>query len=129
MSIVNYPDSFPVESIAEVVAVFRKQKPVDKASLGRHAWNVQGYLQRIVIGEPDTEAIHAGPLNVTAETLAVALESLDPERPQAILGGGLTKKLLLMAVMKLLEKALTGANLPDSIEHLIESLLPGLLGA
>ena len=121
----TYPQSFPVESIAEVVAVLRKQKPVDKASLGLHGWLVQGYLQKLILGEPDTEAIHAGPLNVDSETLAIALESMDPEKPQAILGGGLTKKLLYMALVKLIEKAIAGSDLPDGIKHLIDGLLGG----
>lgn len=129
MSVVNYPEAFPVESVAEVVKVIRKQIEVDKASLARHAWNVQGYLQKVVIGEPDAEAIVAGPLNITADSLAAGLESLNPEAPQAILAGGLTKKLMLFAITKLIERLLAGADLPDSIEHLIESLLPGLLGA
>lgn len=125
----TYPQSFPVESIAEVVAVLRKQKPVDKASLGLHLWLTQGYVQKLVLGEPDTEAIHAGPLNVDAETLAIALESLDPEKPQAILGGGLTKKLLFMALARLAEKLIGDANLPDAIEHLLNEILGGLLGS
>lgn len=125
MALVNYPQSFPVESVAEVVAVIRKQKPVDKVSLGLHGWNVAGYLQKLILGEPDTEAIHAGPLNVDAEALAVALESLDPEQPQAIMLGGLTKKLLYMALMKFIEKAVAGSDLPDGIKHLIDGLLGG----
>jgi len=129
MSVVNYPEAFPVESVAEVVKVIRKQVEVDKASLARHAWNVQGYLQKVVLGEPDAEAIVAGPLNITADSLAAGLESLNPEAPQQILAGGLTKKLMLFAITKLIERLLAGADLPDSIEHLIESLLPGLLGA
>ena len=125
MALVNYPQAFPVESVAEVVAVIRKQKPVDKASLGLHGWNVIGYVQKLILGEPDTEAIHAGPLNVDAEALAVALESLDPEQPQAIMLGGLTKKLLYMALVKFIEKAVAGSDLPDGIKHLIDGLLGG----
>lgn len=125
MSTVSYPATFPVESVGEVVKVLRKQAPVSKSSLGLHAWNVQGYLQKIILGEPDTEAIHAGPLNIDAETLAVGLETLDQEGPQAILGGGLTKKLLLMAVTKLLQKVLAGADLPSVIDHVLDGLLGG----
>lgn len=125
MALVNYPQAFPVESVAEVVAVIRKQKPVDKASLGLHGWNVIGYVQKLILGEPDTEAIHAGPLNVDAEALAVALESLDPEQPQSIMLGGLTKKLLYMALVKFIEKAVAGSDLPDGIKHLIDGLLGG----
>lgn len=125
MALVNYPQSFPVESVAYVVAVLRKQEAVDKAKMGLHGWQVQGYLMKLILGEPDTEAIHAGPLNVDAETMAIALESLDPEKPQPIFAGGLTKKLLFMALSKLIEKAIAGSDLPDGIKHLIDGLLGG----
>lgn len=127
MSTVAYPQDFPKDSIAYVVNVFRKLEPIDKEKIGLHGWNVQGYLQKLILGEPDTEAI-LGPLNISAETLAVALESLSPEGPQAILGGGLTKKLLFMMVIKVIEKLLGGVDLPESLEQLINEILGGLIG-
>lgn len=127
MSLVNYPETFPAESIGYVVSVIRKQEPLDKAKLGHHGWNAQGYLQKLVLGEPDTEAI-LGPLNVSAENFAVALESLNPEGPQAILGGGLTKKLLFMLLVKFIEKALSGVDLPKSLEQLPNEILGGFIG-
>lgn len=123
-----YPAEFPKESIGYMVGVFRKTETIDKAKIGLHGWIVQGYVQKLVLGEPDTEAI-LGPLDINADTLAVALESLDPAGPQAILGGGLTKKLLLMLLMRLVEKALGGMDLPPSLEGLINDLLGGLIGA
>lgn len=123
-----YPAEFPRESIAYMVGVFRKTEAIDKAKLGLHGWIVQGYLQKLILGEPDTEAI-LGQLDINAETLAIALESLDPERPQAIiLGGNLTKKLLFMLLVRLVEKALGGVDLPPSLEGLLNDLLGGLLG-
>lgn len=127
MALVNYPDSFPAESIGYVVAVIRKQEPLDKAKLGHHGWCAQGYLQKLLLGEPDTEAI-LGPLSIDAETVAVALESLNPEGPQAILGGNLTKKLLLMMLMRLVEGALGGIDLPETLEKMIDEILGSLLG-
>ncbi len=123
MSTVAYPSEFPADSISFVVKVFRGQETPDKAALAHHGWNVQGYLQKIVLGEPNTEAI-LGPLSIDGETLALGLETLDPSRPQAILGGGLTKKLMLAAVIKLIELALK-TDLPVSLEELIKSLLGG----
>lgn len=122
-----YPAEFPRESIAYMVGVFRKTEAIDKAKLGLHGWIVQGYLQKLILGEPDTEAI-LGQLDINAETLAIALESLDPEGPQAILGGNLTKKLLFMLLVRLVEKALGGVDLPPSLEGLLNDLLGGLLG-
>lgn len=127
MALVNYPDSFPAESIGYVVSVIRKQEPLNKAKLGHHGWNAQGYLQKLILGEADTEAI-LGPLNVSAENFAVALESLNPAGPQAILGGGLTRKLLFMLLVKFLEKALGGVDLPESLEQLLNEILGGFNG-
>lgn len=128
MALVNYPDTFPAESIGYVVAVIRKQEPLDKAKLAHSLWCTQGYVQRMVLGEPDTLAI-LGPLSIDAETMAVALETMDPSRPQAILGGNLSRKLLLMLISRMLEKLLGGADLlPASLEGLINEILGGFLG-
>lgn len=128
MALVNYPDSFPAEAIGYVVSVIRKQQPMDKAKFGLYGWNAAGYLQKLILGEPDLEAI-LGPLSATAEDLAVGLETLNPEGPQCILGGGLTKKLMFMLLVKLIEKAVAGADLPQSLEGLINEILGRVLGA
>ena len=127
MSTVAYPTEFPEDSIGYVVNVFRKVEPIDKAKIGIYGWNVQGYLQKLLLGEPEVQAVHSGPMHIEAETLAIALESLGPGKPQAILGGGLTKKLLLTAVIKLIEMAL-GTDFPASLEELVKGLV-GSIGS
>lgn len=122
-----YPAEFPKESIAYMVGVFRKTEALEKAKVGYHGWVTIGYVMKLTLGEPDTEAI-LGPLSIDAETVAITLESLNPEGPQAILGGNLTKKLLLMMLMRLVEGALGGIDLPETLEKMIDEILGSLLG-
>ena len=123
---VEYPQAFPGDSVSVVVAMLRKQDTPGKGKLAHAIWNVQGYLQKMILGHPDTEAI-LGQLNIDAETLAIALESMNPDQPQAILGGGLTNKLVFMLLSRLLDKVLAGIDLPESLEKMLDGLLEGLI--
>lgn len=129
MSIVNYPDSFPVEAAAFYVGLFRKTEGADKEKICFYGWNLAGYIAKSAVGEPVKEAINAGPLNIDSESVAVAIETLDPSKPQQILLGGLTRQLLFSVLLRVIEKAVGSADLPGSIDSIIDAILRGVSGA
>lgn len=129
MSIVAYPESFPVEAAAFYVGLFRKTEAADKEKICFFGWNLAGYVAKTAVGEPERESVTAGPLNIDAESVALAIETLDPSKPQQILLGGLTKKLLFSVLLRVIEKAVGNADLPASIDSIIDAILRGVSGA
>lgn len=50
----EYPDEVPVDCIKEIIRIIRQGSLVsERAAFAQHAWNVQGYLQRVLIGAAD----------------------------------------------------------------------------
>lgn len=129
MSLVNYPESFPVEAAAYYVGLFRKTEAADKDKICFYGFNLVGYGLKVSVGEPARESVVAGPLNIDAESVALAIESLDPDKPQAIMLGGLTQRLLFSILLRVIEKVVDGAELPASIDSIIDAILRGVSGA
>lgn len=51
---VRYPETFPLDSIREIVNVVRSGDIKSQASiLAFNVWQVQGYAQKTLIGDPD----------------------------------------------------------------------------
>jgi hypothetical protein len=49
----DYPKEAPLECLRELVRIVRQGGiVVERAAFARHAWNVQGYLQRLALGDP-----------------------------------------------------------------------------
>ena len=52
----SYPDSFPYDSVKEVVRIVRENKLVEEKSFfGKHVWVVQGYAMAMLLGDPNTQ--------------------------------------------------------------------------
>lgn len=126
MALVDYPESFPTEAAAYFVGLVTKKEAPDKELIGHRGWNLVGYLTKVSIGEP--EAMHAEPLNLTAENVAAAIEALDPDKPQAVVFGGIGKKLLLTIIMRIIEKAVASGELPSSFDSILDAILGGVFG-
>lgn len=72
---VEYPVEMPVECIREILRIVRAGRWVEeRAAFAKHGWSVQGYLQRLLLGEPQP-VIGATPC--TDESALLALESLE----------------------------------------------------
>ena len=51
---VAYPDSLPTECVGELIRIVRGGTIVpERAAFAANAWNVQGYLQGVILGDPD----------------------------------------------------------------------------
>jgi len=51
----KYPDSLPLDSIKEIVRIIQAGNTVpEKAALAKHLWVVQGYAQKMLVGDPDS---------------------------------------------------------------------------
>ena len=71
----DYPSLLPLEGVQEIIRIVRAGTVVsERSAFAKHAWNVQGYLQKAALGEP-TPLIGSVPDATDSEALA-ALESL-----------------------------------------------------
>lgn len=60
MSHVAYPQEFPLHCITEVVRIVRAGTIKDEAvDLASHLWNIQGYAQATLIGNPNDQPLFA----------------------------------------------------------------------
>lgn len=71
----DYPSVLPIEGVQEIIRIVRAGAIVtERSTFAKHAWNVQGYLQKVVLGEP---AVLIGTNGLTSDAeLLSALESL-----------------------------------------------------
>ena len=69
---VTYPDLFPASCIAKAAQIVREgSSVVKKSELGLCLWNVQGYLQRVVLGVPDGyDEVYRGASSEVGESVA-----------------------------------------------------------
>jgi len=71
----DYPSVLPIEGVQEIIRIVRAGSIVaERSAFAKHAWNVQGYLQKVVLGEPPVLIGTNGPVS-DVEVLS-ALESL-----------------------------------------------------
>ncbi|MBX9652071.1 hypothetical protein K2Y11_00485 [bacterium] len=71
----DYPNVLPIEGVQEIIRIVRAGNLVtERSAFAKHAWNVQGYLQKVVLGEPAVLIGSASPAS-DADALA-ALECL-----------------------------------------------------
>ena len=52
----SYPPELPIESIRILVSMLTAKADRNVQLAAYHAWQVQGYLQKILLGDPTTEA-------------------------------------------------------------------------
>jgi hypothetical protein len=109
---VAYPREAPLGCVRRIVQIVRSGSVrADRAELAKHAWVVQGYLQRVAFGDPSEPAIVAAAPGDDEEMCRVlesaferpefggaVLDSLDAQRalpiPAALLLKWLLTKLL-----------------------------------
>lgn len=73
---VEYPKEAPIDCIREVVRIVRSGRVFEERSpLAKHVWSVQGYMQRLVFGEPKPLIGSHEPCG--DETALLALASLE----------------------------------------------------
>jgi hypothetical protein len=106
---VKYPTELPVECVRELVRIVRRGEIArERAAFAQHAWNVQGYVQRMVIGEAVSVVGEAMPLptdeRATTELLGLVEESCEDEGVAR--GLGLPATLLLRWLLSKLIEAL-----------------------
>jgi hypothetical protein len=76
---VDYPKELPLECARELVRMVRRGDLVrERASFAKHVWNVQGYVQKLALGEPTDLAFPFQSLP-TDEEAAQSLEMLTEE--------------------------------------------------
>jgi hypothetical protein len=64
---ISYPSDVPQDSILDIVHLFRDGQVVEQRALFANAiWNVQGYLQGILLGNPFIQKREALPLELAA---------------------------------------------------------------
>ncbi len=69
----NYPDAAPIPCIAQTINIIRTGEVSEKKEeLFLHLWNIQGYAQKVLLGEPEQD-VHL--LAGNNEQQLVALES------------------------------------------------------
>lgn len=72
-----YPQSLPKHCIAEVIRIVRAGRiSEERAAFALHAWNVQGYLQSIVLGDGEQPPL----IGATAELAGVIPEPAEPAK-------------------------------------------------
>lgn len=109
----NYPTEIPVDCVREIIRIVRDGKLLtERANFARHAWNVQGYLQRVLLGEPQGVIGETGPLEDASALAALAV--LEPP-----------------AAARAEEFAIRALPVPVSLllRWLIEKLIESLLGS
>lgn len=56
MAHVSYPESFPLECVSDLIQIGRggmEEILARKSEVGLHFWNVQGFAQKAILGDPD----------------------------------------------------------------------------
>ncbi len=107
---VEYPTELPIECVRELVRIVRRGEIVrERAAFAQHAWNVQGYVQRMVMGEAVSVVGDSAPLptdeQATSELLGLVEESREVEGVAR--GLGLPATLLLRWLLAKLIEALS----------------------
>ena len=79
MAATSYPSDFPLEQIKHLIAMIQEGTIYDQIDhFAFDAWNVQGFVQSIVLGQPDVHLSYTP----NAEQMA-ALQDLDAALPKA----------------------------------------------
>jgi hypothetical protein len=112
MSIIerSYPSELPAESVREIVRIVRTNRLAEERALfALAAWNVQGFLQRLLVGEP-TPLV--GSIELSDDEGLAGLEAVAAESPtlEGVVAGPLSLPagpLLAWLVKKLLEALLS----------------------
>lgn len=72
---VSYPTEIPIDCVREIIRIVREGELLtERAAFAQHAWNVQGYLQRVLLGEPQPVIGGASPTDDSALAALRALE-------------------------------------------------------
>lgn len=108
---VSYPTEIPVDCVREIVRIVRERRLLaERGAFAQHAWNVQGYLQRVLLGEPQPVIGAArSPTDESALAALVALEQQAIAQAEGSAVGALpvpVAMLLRWLVEKLLESLL-----------------------
>jgi predicted metallopeptidase len=99
-----YPDSF-IDELKNVVNIVRSGDVMEqKEALVHDAWVVQGYAQKMIVGDPGIvgEVVEQDPLNV----LESVAETVDSEEPGKVSAVPIPWTLVFWAIKKLIEKYL-----------------------
>ena len=102
---IKYPDSFPLDSIREIVNVVRSGDLKNQASvLAFHVWNVQGYAQKTFIGDPDAPVSLLSLQSAEVLTALEHLENMISDEPRA--QSMIPWQMILVYLLKLLQDLL-----------------------
>ncbi len=106
---VEYPTELPIDCVRELVRIVRRGEIArERAAFAQHVWNVQGYVQRMVIGDAVSVVGSTMPMpsdeKATSALLGLVEESCEPEGVAR--GLGLPATLLLRWLLTKLIEAL-----------------------
>ena len=105
----KYPDSFPLDSVREIVNVVRSGDIKSQASvLAFHIWNVQGYAQKTFIGDLDAPVSLLSVQSADGLTALEHLENMVSDEPQA--QGMIPWSMILSYLLQLLKELLDNAT-------------------
>lgn len=71
---ITYPQEFPAAEIQQLYRALTGQDALtDVATVGKHIWTIQGYVQAFILGDPDAEKQDANPANIKTVCYQTAL--------------------------------------------------------
>lgn len=92
-----YPESVPIDAVDSIIGMI-KDKNVDKGALGLAIWNVQGYVQSLLLSIPSIKSesySHVPDQLITDDEAAQALTQLKASQGPLASAGAFALSLLL----------------------------------
>lgn len=105
----NYPQTFPVDCIQELIAIIRAGTYRQNAQpLAHAAWTVQGYVQSLALGAPAPVVVGADAAAIRAQLTelqsALAAPAIGAEPGAAALSGNLLLELVVSCLLPLVRQ-------------------------